>query len=261
MRSSINTSLLVIIPILITLGGCADTAETNEQRERREAAVARHDSSRIAAQILETQTPHSANLEVYAEPSSAALALSGRAPNPGDHLYVVENRDGWVRFRTVLYDTASGGWAEAKSLVGIHSYLTGKADRAREEADARRPEELRNTIRVRSVRVSRPNSVGGVDVNVHWTNKSSKTIKYVSFDVVPYNAVGDVVACEIRRHAEAGVKETGPFRPGQGNRPNESWQNVWYNPTIRRAELTGIRIIYMDSSNETITGADLKYVM
>ena len=36
-----------------------------------------------------------------------------------------------------------------------------------------------------------PNSAGGVSVQIIFQNDTQKTIKYVYFDVVPYNAVKD----------------------------------------------------------------------
>ena len=36
-----------------------------------------------------------------------------------------------------------------------------------------------------------PNSAGGVSVQIVFQNDTQKTIKYVYFDVVPYNAVKD----------------------------------------------------------------------
>jgi len=66
-------------------------------------------------------------------------------------------------------------------------------------------------IRIKKVDVAQINSVGGVDMSIYWGNLSPKTIKYITFTVEPYNAVGDVVACEITRRTRANLKLTGPI--------------------------------------------------
>ena len=55
------------------------------------------------------------------------------------------------------------------------------------------------------------NSVGGSEPNIYWRNDSGKTIKYITFYVVPYNAVGDIVSCRITHDTYAALKATGPF--------------------------------------------------
>lgn len=45
---------------------------------------------------------------------------------------------------------------------------------------------------------------------------SDKTIKYVDFEAVPINAVGDVVFCEIRRSSTFYGQETGPYKKARG---------------------------------------------
>lgn len=47
-----------------------------------------------------------------------------------------------------------------------------------------------------SVQVTEINSVNGVSFEIDWGNLlSDKTIKYIHFDVIPYNAVGDPAKC------------------------------------------------------------------
>lgn len=54
------------------------------------------------------------------------------------------------------------------------------------------------------------NSADGVSVEIIWRNDSGKDIKYIDFTAVPYNAVGDVVACEIRGRTATKLSSTGP---------------------------------------------------
>lgn len=55
------------------------------------------------------------------------------------------------------------------------------------------------------------NSVGGISPIICWRNGTGKTIKYITFDMVPYNAVGDKQACEIAGYSNFSGRITGPI--------------------------------------------------
>ncbi len=57
------------------------------------------------------------------------------------------------------------------------------------------------------------NSANGVTPTVCFRNNSSKTIKYVTFTLVPINAVGDNVACTIRGYSSVKARVVGPIYP------------------------------------------------
>jgi len=67
----------------------------------------------------------------------------------------------------------------------------------------------KNNVKIIKYYTSEPNSASGVDCDIIWKNISSKTIKYVYFNVVPYNAVEDIVNCSIRGYSETRVSTTG----------------------------------------------------
>ena len=125
-------------------------------------------------------------------------------------------------------------------------------------------EELQSIVQVHDVYVDDVNSVGGVDMRISWTNTSDKTIKYIHFYVVPYNAVGDQMYCDIRDHSRFDAYVTGPCEPGhQGYYKigdiyyGNLWETVWYNSSIKTIELVGIKIIYMDGSIIDIEKKDI----
>ncbi len=68
-------------------------------------------------------------------------------------------------------------------------------------------------IEILKVFIRSTNSVGGVTPNIVWRNNSGKTIKYITFSMVPINAVGDVVTCDIRRYSTFNGTITGPIEP------------------------------------------------
>jgi hypothetical protein len=123
-----------------------------------------------------------------------------------------------------------------------------EAEAARREAARSERERVRSTIKVRRIWTGRPNSASGVDLHIVWQNASSKTVKYASFTVEAYNAVGDPVSCTIRDYSEFSGRVTGPVPPGGVRGGDRYWDSAWYNSTIVRARLTRIQIEYTDGS-------------
>lgn len=103
------------------------------------------------------------------------------------------------------------------------------------------------------------NSVGGIGVMYNWKNTGTKTIKYVDFTFVPYNAVGDAVGCTTRNVSEFHSKETGPITPGQ-LMTNRYCDCMWYNHTITSVKLIRAEIQYTDGTEETIEGSNIEHL-
>lgn len=57
------------------------------------------------------------------------------------------------------------------------------------------------------------NSVAGISIGINYCNNSAKTIKYITWYVTPYNAVGDSVRCTVTGQSQATCKTTGPIDP------------------------------------------------
>ena len=96
----------------------------------------------------------------------------------------------------------------------------------------------------------RPNSVGGVDIYIAPRITTPKTIKYIYFEVEPYNAVGDIQHSEVGWTSTKSMQVTGPI--SWGDKPSKwSWDTVWYNHSIHCIELLTVVVEYMDGSLET----------
>lgn len=161
---------------------------------------------------------------------------------------------------------------EAQNLLSQYqSVKSQQADALRKAEEEKQKQEeqkklqdtinnAKNIIRVKSITTSEPNSASGVDLHIVWTNKSDKTIKYVTFEVVPYNAVGDAQYCSIRNYSNYKGRVTGPINSGQTYGDDYLWENAWYNNTIKNAKLVSINIIYMDDSTTTIDSNTVGYV-
>lgn len=79
-----------------------------------------------------------------------------------------------------------------------------------------------------------------ITLEINFKNISSKTIKYVHFEVIPYNRVNDEISDEryfLRGFSEPWdtkrrtVKFTGPVKPGRREDPN--FENVWYSKEFK----------------------------
>jgi len=101
-----------------------------------------------------------------------------------------------------------------------------------------------------------PDPVGGVTVFFDFKNLSNKTIKYITFSFIPYNAVGDAVSCSARYESERSVRFTGPLNPQETNK-GTYFENAWYNNTIVKVVVSKVKIEYTDGSEETIEGSDI----
>lgn len=90
---------------------------------------------------------------------------------------------------------------------------------------------------------------------MHIYNNTNKIIKYATFVLCAYNAVGDAVQCERRKKYEAIVKMTGPITPCANTMVD--FGNLWYNNTIKHIVLYKVVLEYMDGSSEEILGKNL----
>ncbi len=149
-----------------------------------------------------------------------------------------------------------------------------KAEEERKAAEAAKSDEekIHSIIQVHELVVNEINSAGGVDVKIAWKNCSDKSIKYITFIVEPYNAVGDKVWCEITGDSSKRLRVTGPIDPGHdadyfydewlgGMWFGDYWDAVWYNNTVKTLKFTGIEIEYMNGTKENINGEKLDYVI
>lgn len=106
-------------------------------------------------------------------------------------------------------------------------------------------------ILVDNIDVSRPDSAGGVDFMVRYTNLSDKPIKYIRTTGQAFNAVGDTVRGEISGSANVLSTYTGPLKPNAS--ASDGSGNAWYNNSIRCARLIRIEITYMDNTTRTFS--------
>ena len=132
----------------------------------------------------------------------------------------------------------------------------------------RTKEDVQSILKIVNADIYRIDSAGGVSVDIGWENTSDKTIKYITFEVCAYNAVGDPVRCQIRGEYNRNLQHTGPYGPGEKNYDiNEwgrydscdyIWDNVWYNDTAETIKIFRVLIQYTDGSEVTLTEEDVE---
>lgn len=105
-------------------------------------------------------------------------------------------------------------------------------------------------FQISELNISNINSAGGVSfkVSVDYAN-SKKIIKYIYININPYNAVGDIVQDRISRSSLFKGSITGPIEASTEMK-SYTFENAWYDHTIRCLKIERIEIIYMDGSNE-----------
>lgn len=124
------------------------------------------------------------------------------------------------------------------------------------------PQSTRNALarlKIDEAALYSPNSAGGCDYHFVYTNLSNKTVKYLYWNGDIYNAVDDLVYCEIRNYCTFTGKDTGPVAPNEqgGGR----WDCITYNYSADYVILNSVRIEYTDGSTYTIGKADLKRML
>lgn len=102
-------------------------------------------------------------------------------------------------------------------------------------------------------------SVGGVSAGMKIFNTSNKTIKYITVTMFPYNAVGDIQECSIRRYSQYNLRITGPIEPKTGN--NYYTQIMWYNYSITRIDYVFITIEFMDGTISSSKNLDMNQII
>ncbi|WP_305910492.1 hypothetical protein Q9L42_020265 (plasmid) [Methylomarinum sp. Ch1-1] len=118
-------------------------------------------------------------------------------------------------------------------------------------------DKLKLPLIITKIKTSQPNIVNGVDVDIDFLSTSDLPLKYVLFEVIPYNAVQDIVSSEINGKTTAYLKGTGPYYRGDTNRYNH-WANTWYNPTIVCAALVSVVVIFLDETKKVYINNALK---
>ena len=167
-------------------------------------------------------------------------ALWNERMEQGDYDYIIN------AYENELIDT----YKSNKILADIYNKAQKK------KSDMIPYSEIRKYIEDMSGSTKEPKSAGGIDLNLKFTNSSSKTIKYIYFTVTPYNAVDDIVSSEIDGKSKTKLKYTGPIRPNE--KSLVTGECIWYNSNIKYAIISQIDIQYMDGEEVHIDAENFR---
>lgn len=270
-------SLILIVSLFVgvsvLLSGCVSQNSFNEATNQVESL--KLENSNISKEN-ESLKSEKANLSAEVAKLKAELdEIKNGATNllyQAKQLYENKKYDEVIKITSTLHQKFNGSAedVEAQRLSANSQKAIDEIKRVKEEEEKRKAAEAlksaqdkaRGIIRVTKLSTSNPNSAGGVDLFIGYINMSDKVIKYATFIVTPYNKVGDVATCEIRRHSTFRARDEGPHKKGEGLSGNYNWywQNTWYNWTISKLVLNEIAIEYMDGTTVRLSGDDVKYV-
>lgn len=88
----------------------------------------------------------------------------------------------------------------------------------------------------------------GLEISVQ--NPTEKTIKYLTFNIVGYNAVNDPVRDGNRSGSTISVKGIGPIEPNETGK--YKWKYMWYTDSVQSFKIPSIAIQYMDGSTRLL---------
>lgn len=94
----------------------------------------------------------------------------------------------------------------------------------------------------------------GTGFAVEVVNTSKKTIKYVVFSVVGYNAVGDPVRERVRGTTSLTLRGVGPIEPMESGK--YTFEYAWHTDLVESARIRQIRLDFMDGTSKTLASPD-----
>ena len=97
-----------------------------------------------------------------------------------------------------------------------------------------------------------------LELDIFFNNTSDKTIKYIDWEVMFKNTVGDYLP--VYRQESIICNETGPYEPGEGNH-NNGLVFTFYNSQVsiyevQTVEIASVEIEYMDGTKVTLDNAE-----
>lgn len=160
------------------------------------------------------------------------------------------------RAKFVADSIARREWEIADSLAKVREQEKFVADSL---AKAEHLNAVKKSIQLESYTLHSPNSVGGCDMTIYYRNTTkNKAIKYITFSCQFYNAVDDIISCDIRGYYTFRGQDTGPIKYLEYN--GGTWDCPIYNWSARKMEIIGIEIDYMDGTELNISEEEMKYV-
>lgn len=90
----------------------------------------------------------------------------------------------------------------------------------------------------------------GTSFSIKISNPTEKTIKYMWFTVVGYNAVNDPVRDRLKGGPSLTVKAIGPIEKDESG--SYKWEYMWHTDIVETFKITEVKVQYMDNTIRVI---------
>lgn len=173
--------------------------------------------------------------------------VKSKAQSASDRITILKNREDY------LVDSLAESQIAQQEKAVLEKYTIWKegADETRKKAS--------NALIIHRSKLSAPNSAAGCDYSMTFTNTSSKTIKYLDWKGSAYNAVDDIVSCEVRNTRILQGRVTGPINPNTEHKA--TWETIIYNWSAKELRLSGIEITYTDGTKTSLSSKDISSII
>lgn len=110
-----------------------------------------------------------------------------------------------------------------------------------------RAKKHKSPIAVTNAAIYDINSADGVSIYIDYINTSDKVIKYIDFELVPYNRVYDPLPAKTK------IAQVVNFIKSNSVINHSAWDCIWYDSSLLYFEIKSIKVIYQDNSSDKIT--------
>lgn len=114
-----------------------------------------------------------------------------------------------------------------------------------------RAKKHKSPIAVTNAAIYDINSADGVSIYIDYINTSDKVIKYIDFELVPYNRVYDPLPAKTK------IAQVVNFIKSNSVINHSAWDCIWYDSSLLYFEIKSIKVIYQDNSSDKITNKDI----
>ena len=110
--------------------------------------------------------------------------------------------------------------------------------------------------------MSKPNSFGGVDFDIDVINTSDTAIKYIRFQILVSNRVGDPISSDFDFDLDPyfTLEMVGPIYPGEAGGLGEYWECPFYNSTAAQWGINKLEIEYITGEKVELSSSDVRLI-
>lgn len=101
-------------------------------------------------------------------------------------------------------------------------------------------------------------SADGIEVSITFENIYNKTIKYVDFEVTPYNRVNDIAYSTIDGVSTKVIQAVDFIAPNKSYKAE--WKPIWYNPTIAYIKINSVKVTFTDNTTLMVANKNIEKI-